>query len=504
MSIEVWFGKREFDYSHEEKAAEEAIKALESFYTSSRDFCFLVLNFHCKGEDFDALILKKDAILIIDFKDCDKSIVGSVNGNWHVKGDSRAILNEGRRNPFQQVKAYRYALMEYMDENRASFLPAQKASQASFEHISAAVCITPSMHSESEIDVDLGKERWFRVVGMPDLADLVRRERSPKISLGKTELRKFIKDVLHCELYTPENTEAPSEVQSPPVQSPRKEKKMPYTAEISRVNPSCFLFLIDQSQSMANRFGGSEAQTSKADELANAINRLLSNLIIKCSKDMEVRRYFQVGIIGYGASVGPALGGGLAGQELVWIDDIYNHPIRIEERSRKVSDGAGGLVETSVKFPVWFESVAAGMTPMCQAFSQAHTILQDWISRHPSSYPPVVINITDGESTDGDPSTMAEAIKATETEDGNVLLYNLHLTSHRAPTVHFPDTEESLPEQYACLLFRMSSQLPEHLIGMARELGYQVSDSARGFVFNAGVEDVISFLEIGTRPANMR
>jgi hypothetical protein len=491
MSIEVWFGKREFDYSHEEKAAEEAIKALESFYTSSRDFCFLILNFHCEGEDFDALVLKKDAILIIDFKDCDKPIIGSVNGNWHVKGDSSAILNEGRRNPFQQVKAYRYALMEYMDKQRASFLPAQKASQASFEHISAAVCITPSMHSESEIDVDFGKERWFHVVGMPGLADLVRHERSPKISLGKAEARKFIKDVLRCELYTPEDTGVSSEAQSPPVESPRKEKKMPYTAEISRVNPGCFLFLIDQSQSMANRFGGSETQTSKADELASAINRLLSNLVIKCSKGIEVWRYFQVGTIGYGASVGPALGGGLAGQELVWIDDIYNHPIRVEERF-------------SGKFPVWFESVAAGMTPMCQAFSQAHTILQSWIAQHPSSYPPVVINITDGESTDGDPSMMAEAIKATKTEDGNVLLFNLHLSSHRAPTIHFPDTEETLPDQYACLLFRMSSQLPEHLIGMARELGYQVSGSARGFVFNAGIEDVISFLEIGTHPANMR
>ena len=112
--------------------------------------------------------------------------------------------------------------------------------------------------------------------------------------------------------------------------------------------------------------------------------------------------------------------------------------------------------------------------------------------------------MTDGESTDGDPSMTAEAIKANRTEDGNVLLFNLHLSSRRAPPVHFPATEETLPDQYACLLFRMSSQLPEHLIGMARELGYQVSDSARGFVFNAGIEDVISFLEIGTRPASMR
>jgi hypothetical protein len=55
---------------------------------------------------------------------------------------------------------------------------------------------------------------------------------------------------------------------------------MPYTAEISRANPSCFLFLIDQSGSMADPFGGGAARR-KADGVADAINRLLQNLVIK-------------------------------------------------------------------------------------------------------------------------------------------------------------------------------------------------------------------------------
>ena len=53
---------------------------------------------------------------------------------------------------------------------------------------------------------------------------------------------------------------------------------MPYTAEISRVNPTCFLFLIDQSGSMAERFGG-EAGKTKAEGVADAINRLLQTLV---------------------------------------------------------------------------------------------------------------------------------------------------------------------------------------------------------------------------------
>ena len=35
---------------------------------------------------------------------------------------------------------------------------------------------------------------------------------------------------------------------------------MAYSAEISRVNPTCFLFLIDQSGSMAECWGGERAR----------------------------------------------------------------------------------------------------------------------------------------------------------------------------------------------------------------------------------------------------
>jgi len=79
-----------------------------------------------------------------------------------------------------------------------------------------------------------------------------------------------------------------------------------YQADISRSNPGCFLFLLDQSGSMADGFAGGNGH-SKADELATIINRLLASLVIRCSKDEGVRNYFDVGVIGYGARVAPAL-----------------------------------------------------------------------------------------------------------------------------------------------------------------------------------------------------
>src|SRR5262245_1795216 len=137
---------------------------------------------------------------------------------------------------------------------------------------------------------------------------------------------------------------------------------MAYSAEISRSNPSCFLFVIDQSGSMDDVIPGETAK-KKADGVADAINKLLQNLVIRCAKEEGVRDYFHVGVIGYGASIGPAFSGALSARDLVPISAIANSPARIEERSKKVDDGAGGLVEQKVRFPIWFDSTANGGTP---------------------------------------------------------------------------------------------------------------------------------------------
>ena len=99
------------------------------------------------------------------------------------------------------------------------------------------------------------------------------------------------------------------------------------------------------------RSGTGESQRKKADGVADAINRLLQNLVIKCAKSEGVRDYYYVGVLGYGSKVGPAFGGSLAGKELAPISEIADNPARVEERTKKVDDGAGGILDQTVKFP---------------------------------------------------------------------------------------------------------------------------------------------------------
>lgn len=276
---------------------------------------------------------------------------------------------------------------------------------------------------------------------------------------------------------------------------------MPYSAEISRTNPTCFLFLVDQSSSMLEPFGR-QPEKQKAEGVADAINRLLQSLVLKCAKSEGIRDYFYVGVFGYGGKVTSALGGGLAGQPLVPVSALANNPLRVEQRTRKADDGAGGLIEQKFKFPVWFEARPTGKTPMSQALTIAKQSLEVFLARFPACYPPLVLNITDGESTDGDPQPAATALCGLKSADGNVLLFNAHISSSPATPVQFPAAEDNLPDRFAKRLFRISSPLPPRLLESARSDGLAAQPGARGFVFNADLVSIIQFLDIGTRVAH--
>jgi hypothetical protein len=288
---------------------------------------------------------------------------------------------------------------------------------------------------------------------------------------------------------------------------------MPYSAEISRQQPTAFVFLLDQSASMQDPFGGSkekgDAAPSKARVLADTVNRLLQNLVLRCAKEEGVRDYFHVGIIGYGERVQHLITPASefdTGTGLIPISHIAERPRRMEERVKTQPDGQGGETERRVKTPIWFDPHAKNGTPMCQALDLAAQSVRSWIDAHPSSFPPVVLNVTDGEATDGDPLRYAQQLRSFATDDGEVLLFNVHLSESEEPALLLPSDRGELPhdDDYAGTLFQMSSTLPFSMRAAAEQEGLHVDLDTRGFVFNADPVSLVTFLEIGTRPSTLR
>jgi hypothetical protein len=280
----------------------------------------------------------------------------------------------------------------------------------------------------------------------------------------------------------------------------------PYTQEISRQNKACFLFLLDQSYSMEEPLGNSSNR--KGDELVTAINGWLQNMAIRASGDEGIRDWMDVGVFGYRTDrnanpiIESALTGPLAGRQLVSITEIGANPARIDTRSQYIPDEeTGEMIELPCEVPVWVDPVAEGGTPMCHMLYQCHGILSDWIAQHPQSFPPIVVHITDGESQDGDPVPYAEAVRNLATEDGNVLLFNCHLSMTAADPFMFPSAEEGLPDELARVLFRLSSVLPDPFVRHAVAEGVPLQPGARGMAFNADMVCLIQFLNMGTQAA---
>jgi len=277
----------------------------------------------------------------------------------------------------------------------------------------------------------------------------------------------------------------------------------PYTQEISRDRKGCFFFLLDQSFSMEEPLANSSKR--KCDELAKVINAWLQNLIIGCSRP-EVRDYFDIGVLGYRTDehnnpiIESAFEGDLAGRTLVPISEIYAHPAREDDVIQELPDeDTGEILKMPAKMPVWIDPKAEGGTPMCRVLYDAFELVEKWIEEHPESFPPIVINVTDGESQDGDPIPYAQPLRELATEDGNVLLFNCHLSMTASDPFMFPSSNETLPDELAKVLFDMSSVLPKRMYDMAVTEGFELQPNARGMAFNADMVALIKFLDMGTR-----
>ena len=263
---------------------------------------------------------------------------------------------------------------------------------------------------------------------------------------------------------------------------------MPYEAYISRSSSGCYLLLVDQSS--IEDLCGSEVNKEKENSLADAVNRFLAEMIIKCARGGNVRDYFEIGVIGYGTNVGSMFSGTLAGKNLVNVSELCDHPVRVEESKCKMSDGAGGIIEETKVFLVWVDPVSEKGRHMRQAFEHAYQILRDWVGNHEQSFPPVIINICYGEGDDGNPNEAAERIKTLRTKDGPVLLFNIQMSSVTYLDVVFQDSATKLSPQASRSLFQISSILPDNMKQTVKRQGFVVGDQSRCFAFHSTPIDI--------------
>ena len=295
-----------------------------------------------------------------------------------------------------------------------------------------------------------------------------------------------------------------------PSNSDKIQTKIPYTAQITRNTPTAFIFMIDQSVSMRKETQLYGETMAMSEAVARIVNHQLNELVLRCIKGNETRDYYDIAIIGYGEEAYSGWKGELEDRDFVKPFELKEHPykkttVRKETRTRK------GVKVVEVEEVQWIEANAnKSWTKVHHAFDKAKQLLQNWMAKHHDKdcYPPTIINITDGEFNGASKEYVlqqANELKSMFTNDGNVILFNIHISANKGINVTCPaDKKEVSSNEFATTLFELSSLLPERYSNRIADLRNDTipSDRYTAMSVNADMSTLIQLMDIGT-PTNI-
>lgn len=271
-----------------------------------------------------------------------------------------------------------------------------------------------------------------------------------------------------------------------------------YSAQITRQHKAAFVILLDRSGSMAEQISFEGRKMTKAEALAEVVNSLIEEIVFRCHRERYVGNYFDIAIIGYSGDCAKNLLG--SGFRSIVDVNAMDTPTFNKYICRTLPSGE--KLHSVVERRRWIEPEAEGKTPMGSALRMARRLVGSWCRKHPESFPPIVINITDGEATDSSHDeirSIANAIKSCATNDGSTLLMNIHLaeSSHSTtPSLRFPTEGDTAPgNRHAQLLYDISSTLPALY---NKTIASENSTPHRAICYNTSLSELVGLLAIGT------
>ena len=295
-----------------------------------------------------------------------------------------------------------------------------------------------------------------------------------------------------------------------PSQSAQMQTKTAYTAQITRNTPTAFIFLIDQSVSMQNYTTLYGEEMPMAEAVARIVNHQLNELVLRCIKGSETRDYYDIAIIGYGENAYSGWKGELEGRDFVKPSELKDHPYK-KITTKKETRTRKGVKVVEIEEVQWIEAEATqGWTRVHLAFEKAKGLLDEWMEKHHDKdcYPPTIINITDGEfngATKEYVLQQANELKSMFTNDGNVILFNIHISANKAVCVTCPASKDEVSfSSLATTMYEMSSLLPMRYSDRIADLRGDgtPNNRYRAMSINADMSTLIQLMDIGT-PTNI-
>lgn len=169
----------------------EQFRSLCKLLTKSKDDYILVANPIIGGRELDALLIKRDAIIVLEFKNYTGSLTASEFGDWHIVNDEGIDVvvkgGFGNKNPFVQVTHNKWSVVnKFKDELNSPLVNAY--------HVSGIVVFKGNI-TENKFDFSPKVRAWFRIADMTNVIETIENIASPKIDFNDAlwnELPKFL------------------------------------------------------------------------------------------------------------------------------------------------------------------------------------------------------------------------------------------------------------------------------------------------------------------------
>ncbi|MDQ2903398.1 MAG: vWA domain-containing protein [Ktedonobacteraceae bacterium] len=244
---------------------------------------------------------------------------------------------------------------------------------------------------------------------------------------------------------------------------------MLYTQPATSLTPALVVYLIDASHSMNDPCNG----TTRMDIVNKALKDAIKDMVRRSIRDGIVQRRYKVAIFAYSTTVVDVL------------DGIRDLPELVKHGVPVIS--AGGETDTT------------------NGFRAVEMLLQKYLAHFQAGPAPLVCHLTDALITASDPTPVVRRIQSMTVPDGPVLVENVYVADkmlrasvhdwHHWSGVARP---QQLTNDYARLLFRLSSLLPETYCQNINNYGYHLQPGAALFFPGTHIELVRLAFAIST------
>ena len=173
-----------FNHSHENKAFNDLHDLLQQHWSEQDESLYLFGNFFVGGKELDALVIKRNAIIVIDFKNYRGEVKFSENNRWTC--DVVPVKGGNSINPYQQLRTNKFALLDYINSDRILL-----KSYPNLGHIAALTLFQQPIQFD-ELQVPAKIRSWFHVSDMLHAVRTIDSIASASIDLPNADLETLI------------------------------------------------------------------------------------------------------------------------------------------------------------------------------------------------------------------------------------------------------------------------------------------------------------------------